>query len=469
MYRDTICAPATPPGEGGIAVVRVSGAEAVAATARLVARQLHDRRVTVGTVRDPVTGEPLDEALVLLMRGPRSFTGEDVVELHLHGSPLIVGRVLRALLSVGVRAAEPGEFSLRAFLNGRLDLAQAESVLDLIRARSEAAGRVAVEGLRGAVSEPVRATRDALLSTLAYLVARIDFPDEDVPAEPIAAPLGHAVAQLDALLAGAEMGRLYRDGARVAVIGPPNAGKSSLLNRLLRHDRAIVTPVAGTTRDTLEETAIIHGIPVTLVDTAGLSPTPDAIEALGIERSRAAAARADALLLVLDGSAPLPAEFNAMLDLTRDRPTLLLLNKYDLLDVHPDVPPVNLAAGMSDDAPRREDVPPPIGTQTAMTTLAISALRGDGIDVLESTLATILLGATTSATAVTVANPRHADALRRARASLTAAIDGAAAGLPEDFIAIDVRAALDALGEITGETAGEDLLNTIFRRFCIGK
>jgi tRNA modification GTPase len=445
MRADTIAAPATPPGEGGIAVIRVSGPAAAHAVSALFDRPLRDHRVVTGRVRDPASGEVVDEALGILMRGPRSFTREDVVELHCHGSALLVERVMRLLLAQGVRAAEPGEFTLRAFLNGRIDLAQAEAVLDVIRARTDAAQRVAMAGLRGRLSRAVGEVRDELLSALAYLVVRIDFPDEDVPAEDIRPTLGSAATAIERLLATARAGALRRDGARVTLIGPPNAGKSSLLNRLLREDRAIVTPIAGTTRDTVEETADLCGIPVVLTDTAGFATAPDAIEAMGIERSRRAAAAADALLVVLDGAAPSPPGLSELLALAVDRPALTVLNKSDL--------PAVLRAD-----------------QFAAPTLAVSATRGDGLEALETALAGLLgAGVEVSQQDLLIANPRHADALRRALASVQAADAATATGLPEDFVAIDVRAALDALGEITGETAGEDLLDTIFRRFCIGK
>jgi tRNA modification GTPase len=444
VRADTIAAPATPPGEGGIAVIRVSGPDAIAAMMPLFVRRPRDRRVVVGRILDPATTEVVDEAICILMRGPRSFTREDVVELHLHGGAVTVERVLGLLFARGVRPAEPGEFTLRAFLNGRIDLAQAESVLDLVRARTEAARRVAIAGLRGRVSEPVRAVRERLLGVLAYLVARLDFPEEDVPETDIGPDLACAAAEIERLLAGARAGALYRDGARVALVGPPNAGKSSLLNRLLRADRAIVTPVAGTTRDTLEETADINGIPVVLTDTAGLAAEPDPIEALGIERTRRAAAAADALLLVLDGAAPPPLDLPDMLALGEGRPLLVALNKCDL-------PPAFTPEGI------------------AAPCLWVSAARGDGLDALEDELARLLSPAALGAGEVVVANPRHAEALRRARAAVDSARTGLAGSLPEDFISIDVRAAVEALGEITGESAGEELLDAIFSRFCIGK
>jgi tRNA modification GTPase len=445
MRHDTIAAPATAPGEAGIAVVRISGPDATGAVAAIFDRRLRDRRVVLGRVRDPATGEVVDEALGILMRGPRSFTREDVVELHCHGGAVVTARVMRLLLAQGVRSAEPGEFTLRAFLNGRIDLAQAEAVLDVIRARTDAAHRVAVEGLRGRLSGAVSEIRAALLGALAYLVARIDFPDDDVPAEDIGPALMQARARTDALLAGAAAGRLYRDGARVVLVGPPNAGKSSLLNRLLREERAIVTPVAGTTRDTLEEAVNIGGVPIVLTDTAGMSEAPEPIESLGMERTRRAAAAADAVLLVFDRSAPLPCTVGELVALAEGRPALAALNKCDL--------PAAVTPA---------DLPVPA--------YEVSATRGDGLTALEAGLSSLLVGGSASSgQAVLVANARHAEALRQASERLRAAQDALESGLPEDFISIDLRGALDALGRITGETAGEDLLDEIFRRFCIGK
>lgn len=445
MRQDTIAAPATAPGEAGIAVVRISGPDALRAASSLFDRRLRNRRVVLGRLRDPNSGEVIDEAIGILMRAPRSFTREDVVEMHCHGGPVVTRRLMRLLLAQGVRAAEPGEFTLRAFLNGRVDLAQAEAVLDLIQARTDAAHRVAMEGLRGRLSDAVQEIRATLLFALAYLVARIDFPDDDVPAEEIGPVLTEAIGRIDALIAGADAGRLYRDGARVVLMGAPNAGKSSLLNRLLREERAIVTPVAGTTRDTLEEAVNIGGVPVVLTDTAGMSEAPEPIESLGMERTRRAAEGADAVLLVVDRSAPVPTSLAEMLLLAAGRPTIAALNKCDLPAV---IVPADLGV------PAYE----------------VSATRGDGMEALEAALSSMLIGrGGASGEAVLVANARHAEALREADVAVRAAAEAAASGLAEDFVSIDIRRAIDALGQITGETAGDDLLDEIFRRFCIGK
>src|SRR5579859_7049151 len=314
MQNDTIAAIATPPGVGGIGVIRVSGAEAFALVLPLF-RQTGGRTalpqshlLTYGHIVDPVTKEIVDEVLVAFMLAPRTYTREHVVEIQGHGGPLVLQRILRLVLLQGARMANPGEFTLRAFLNGRLDLAQAEAVMDLIEAQTEAGQRLAMQQLQGRVSEQVQEARHAILAVVARIEASIDFPEEDVPTPQPAelAPL-IAIAQqkIDDLLAGSEQGRLYRQGLRTVIIGRPNVGKSSLLNALLRSERAIVTPIAGTTRDTVEEVANLRGIPLHLIDTAGITPGNDPVEQIGVQRSRAAAESADVVLLVFDGSEPL--------------------------------------------------------------------------------------------------------------------------------------------------------------------
>src|SRR5213595_729237 len=311
MQNDTIAAIATPSGYGGIGVIRVSGSEAFLLVLPLLQRP--DRRtdlppshlLTYGHIVDPTSNEMLDEVLVAFMHAPHTYTREDVVEIQGHGGPLILRRILRTVLAQGARMANPGEFTLRAFLNGRLDLAQAEAVMDLIGAQTEAGQRLAMQQLQGRVSAQVQEARHAILAVLARIEASIDFPEEDVPT-PQPAELAPMIAiaqeQVGALLVGSEQGRLYRQGLRTAIIGRPNVGKSSLLNALLRSERAIVTPIAGTTRDTVEEVANLRGIPLHLIDTAGITPSTNPVEQIGIQRSRSAAESADVILLVFDGS-----------------------------------------------------------------------------------------------------------------------------------------------------------------------
>ncbi len=440
MQNDTIAAIATPPGIGGIGIVRVSGPDAFATVMPLL-RQAGGRTdlpqshlLTYGHIADPATGEIFDEVLVTFMRAPRTYTREDVAEIQGHGGPLILQRMLQLILARGVRLARPGEFTMRAFLNGRLDLAQAEAVMDLIHAQTEAGLRLALQQFRGRVSEQVQDARHNIQGAVARIEASIDFPEEDVPTpqpEELRPLVVAAQQQVDALLAGSEQGRLYRQGLRTAIIGRPNVGKSSLLNALLRSERAIVTPIAGTTRDTVEEVANLRGIPLHLIDTAGITPTDDPVEQMGVQRSRAAAESADMVLLVFDGAEQLSGqdhrvteELQAMgfgiekasnngLDGKRLpvavypgaalRPVITVVNKVD----RPQVLEVDQVCNLWPGAPL----------------VRTSTLTGSGLSDL----------------------------------------------LPLDFVSIDLRTAFDALGEVTGEAVSEDLLDRIFSEFCIGK
>ncbi len=448
MRSDTIAAIATAPGEGAVGILRLSGPDAKAVAGRIMRGRLRDRRARFARFREPDTGRLLDEGIALLMRAPRSYTGEDVVELHGHGGGRVLRRLFEATLAAGARPAEPGEFTLRAFLNGRLDLTQAEAVLALVQARTDGAADLALAGLQGKLREPLRAARAAAMELLAYLSARADFPDEDVPLRDIGPALASLSEQLDQLVADAEFGILQREGVRIAIVGRPNAGKSSLLNRLLRHDRAIVTPVPGTTRDTIEETANLRGLPVVLTDTAGIREAVDAVERFGVERSRAAAAASDLLLVVIDASEPLTADDQTLLAMSAGAPCVAALNKCDLGAV---VAPDALAAA-------------------GICAIRTSALTGAGLDLLEE----MLFEAATArrrppAAGAALSTVRQRDAALRAAASVRAAYAGFASNAPEDLLSVDLSAAVRALGELTGEDATEDLLDTIFSRFCIGK
>jgi tRNA modification GTPase len=482
MQNDTIAAIATPPGVGGIGVVRVSGADAFDRVAPLLRRPGQSQEVppippshllTYRHIIDPATQEVLDEVLVAFMRSPHSYTSEDVVEIQGHGGPLILERILRAVLAQGVRIANPGEFTLRAFLNGRLDLAQAEAVMDLISAQTEAGQRLAMQQLRGRLSKQVQAARLATLGVIARIEVSIDFPEEDVPT-PQPAELHPLIfvaqKQVDLLLAGSEQGKLYRQGLKTAIIGRPNVGKSSLLNALLRTERAIVTPVAGTTRDTVEEIANLRGIPLHLIDTAGITPTFDPIEQIGVQRSRAAAESADVVLLVFDGSEPLTeqdrrvsSELQAM---GFGNLTAVDASSKDAYDHRrPVVVVVNKA-----DCDLRLEVAEVGALWPQATFVKTSTLTGEGLPVLEESIADLVLtGKILSNESVLVTSARHQEALRRATEHLRASVVSLEQGLPLDFVSIDLRAAYDALGEVTGETASEDLLDKIFSEFCIGK
>ena len=472
MQNDTIAAIATPTGVGGIGVIRVSGADAFALVLPLF-RQPSGKTelppshlLTYGQIVEPQTGEVLDEVLVAFMQAPRTYTREDVVEIQGHGGPLVLQRILRAVLMQGARMANPGEFTLRAFLNGRLDLAQAEAVMDLIGAQTEAGQRLALQQLRGRVSEQIEEARHSILGAVARIEASIDFPEEDVPTPQPADLLPfivHAQQQIDMLLAGSQQGRLYKQGLRTAIIGRPNVGKSSMLNALLRTERAIVTPIAGTTRDTVEEVANLRGIPLHLIDTAGITPTSDPVEQMGVQRSRVAAESADVVLLVFDGSEPLTEqdrlvsqELHAMgfglvehAD-SSTRPVVVVINKVD--------------------RSQQIELDELRTLWTGAPIIFTSTLTGVGMEQLEDALAELVLaGKTINSASVLVTSARHQEALRRAAEHLQASLMPLQQGLPLDFVSIDLRAAYDALGEITGETASDDLLDKIFSEFCIGK
>jgi tRNA modification GTPase len=450
--NDTIAAIATGPGEAGLAVIRLSGPASAAILERIFhptrGRRLAARRLTHGWVVDPASGARIDEALAVRLPGPHSYTAEDVAEIHCHGGRLSPRRVIEAALAAGARLAEPGEFSLRAFLNGRIDLAQAEALLDLVQARTERARQLALEGVGGRLSAEIKAIRAELLVPRAELEARIDFADEDLPEHDVQPALEQGLERLRRLLAESEQGLVYRQGPRVAIVGRPNVGKSSLLNALLRAERAIVTPEPGTTRDTVEETASLGGIPFWLVDTAGLRPTSDPVERIGVDRGRAALASADLVLLVLDASQPLEPEDRALIADLATRDPLVALNKSDL--------PPRLSL---------EELEPLL---PAAPKLPVSAMRGGGLPTLERLLVERALGGPPLADPLAL-TPRQRDALRRAADSVAAALNAAQSGWPAEIQAGEVAAAIVALGEISGENATEDLLDTIFSRFCIGK
>ncbi len=425
--------------------MRLSGDEALPIAKAVFQGSLLDRRLSYGHIVDPKTGESIDEVLVSYMMAPHTYTREDVVEINCHGGPLPLQRILQLALRHGARLAQPGEFTLRAFLNGRIDLAQAESVLDVIRARTDASLRVAVQGLNGRLSSAIKGLRQQLLSALAYLTARIDFPEDELAPQELSQPLNEALLALQELIATADAGMVYRLGVKTAIVGRPNVGKSSLLNRLLREDRSIVTPIPGTTRDTIEEVASLKGVPFILVDTAGIIHSKNVVESLGVERSRKAIEQADLVLTVIDVSLPLTDADREIVALIGETAALVVANKCDL---------------------PHQAKPEELGREVIYT----SALSGEGLGLLEEKMVELALGGKAVVSdAPMVNNPRHKDALERAERSLAQALRDMAAGVPDDFVTINLTASLNALGEITGETVQEDLLETIFANFCIGK
>jgi tRNA modification GTPase len=460
MYSldDTIAAISSPIGEGGIGIVKMSGPEvlpilrAVFVPAKGPASDHYSwepvsHHLYHGRILDPQTRETVDEVLVSYMKAPRTYTRQDVGEINCHGGVVPLRRVLELTLRSGARLASPGEMTLRAFLLGRLDLAQAEAVLDVVRARTEAALRVAVDQLDGRLSLEIGEVRAELVGVLAYLEAAIDFSEDEIPERDITGPLLEALHTLEHLIRGAERGMIYRQGIRAAIVGRPNVGKSSLLNGLLRTSRAIVTPIPGTTRDTLEETVNLQGVPLVLVDTAGIAHSKQLVEQLGIERSRQALASADLALLVVDAHEPVRDADRQIAKLIGMKPAILVVNKTDL--------PVRSRFGDLLPSARRVE---------------LSALTGEGLAELEQAIVELIFsGEVIASNTALVTNPRHKQALEAALGHVRSAMQADGDGSPVDLIAIDLTAAVNALGEITGETATDDLLEIIFSEFCVGK
>lgn len=448
MENKTIAAISTPPGTGGIAVIRISGPQAIAIAdkvfrgCRLEEAQTHT--VHYGHVVDQA-GNILDEVLATVMRAPRTFTREDVVEISTHGGVWISRQVLRAVIEAGAYPAEAGEFTKRAFLHGRIDLSQAEAVIDMINAKNVLAQKNALSQADGSLSAQINAVRDRLVALSAAMQVAIDYPDEDleeVSAKDITNTLMDCQKAVDRLLKTADSGRLIQDGIATAILGRPNVGKSSLLNCLAREDRAIVTDIAGTTRDVIEEYVNLDGIMLRLMDTAGIRETMDDVEKMGVERSKQAAAQADLILIVLDAAAGLSAGDQKILELTKERPRIILVNKTDLEEDSLGIP---------------EAVP-------------VSAKTGAGLEELSQRIQSLYgLGAIQPENGTVITNMRHVKALQEASAALSSGISALAAGMPQDIVSIDISAAMDALGAITGATVSEDIVSAIFHNFCVGK
>ena len=454
MFDDTIAAIATPLGEGGLAVVRISGSEALAigdksfspvGKSSMKPSQAATHTIHYGKILR--RGKTIDEVLLSVLRAPRTLTREDVVEITCHGGLLPAKMVLDVVLENGARMAMPGEFTKRAFLNGRIDLTQAEAVADLIAARTDLALSAANEQLAGKLSQRINALRDDMVKILAHVEAHIDFPEEDIPPntkEQLLQRLENAAAFMDELLRTANEGQILRRGIRAAIVGRPNAGKSSLLNELLGHDRAIVSAIPGTTRDTIEETANIRGLPIIFVDTAGLRESRDEIEIEGIRRSRETLAKAELILHVLDHSEPLTgADENYLAEFARKK-RILVRNKIDL--------------------PQKLFLPDELGT------VGVCCLSGKGIEPLKDAIKNLVWAGEIRAEMLQVMiNSRHQDALKRAKAGTQETINALRENISLELAAMDLRIAVNAVGEIVGKTTTEDLLDSIFSQFCIGK
>ena len=458
MSEDTIAAISTAMSPSGIGIVRISGAGAVRTAGKIYRspggkKRLEDvpsHTIHYGYIYD---GDLMaDEVLVMVMRGPRSYTGEDTVEINCHGGLLAVRRVLEAVLHAGARMAEPGEFTKRAFLNGRIDLSQAEAVMDVINAGSEYALDSSLSQLKGSVMRSVRKIRGEILYEIAFIESALDDP-EHISLEGYPERLEEKTAQekerIERLIRSFSEGKMIREGIRTVIVGKPNAGKSSLMNMLVGEEKAIVTDVAGTTRDVLEEQVMLEGISLRMMDTAGIRETSDLVEQIGVERARKYAREADLILYVVDASVPLDENDREILEIIRDRKTIVLLNKSDLPQV---ISPGDLEQ---------------MGTWPV---LSISAGNRQGVEILEAQIRKMFFaGELEFNDQVYITNARHKNALEKARDSLEMVENSIAAGMPEDFFSIDLMDAYEALGTILGESVGEDLINEIFSKFCTGK
>jgi tRNA modification GTPase len=457
--EETIASISTPFGESGIGIVRISGylAEPIA---RKLFKPKKDQFYFIshhfhyGEIIDPRSGNPVDEVLIVLMKSPRTYTKEDIVEIHCHGGYFILQRVLELALKEGARMAQPGEFTKRAFLNGRIDLTQAEAVIDLIKAKTETSLEIANQQLRGWLFSEMTTLKTRLIENLALIEAHIDFPDEEI--EPIAfgelkKDLERMIGQVEEWISSYEEGRIFREGITCAIVGKTNVGKSSLLNVLLKEDRAIVTPIPGTTRDVIEEILNIYGIPIRLIDTAGLREPADSIEQEGVRRAKERVADSDFILLMLDGSRELDTDDLEIFREVNGKKRVVIINKNDL----------PLKISIEEMKNRFKNVP----------IVLISTLKKEGIDDLKKTIYNSLVHRDVRATPehLIVANIRHKTTLTQVRDNLSNVAKGLEEGISLEFIAFEFRSALDALGELVGETVTEEVLNRIFEKFCIGK
>lgn len=451
----TIAAVATPPGYGGIGVIRVSGSDSLSLVAKLVSDEVKDsflpQRASLQNLIHPETGVIIDEAVVTYFKAPRSFTGEDVVEISCHGSPVVLSEVLRLLTSFGVELAQPGEFSLRAFLNQRLDLAQAEAIKDLIHAQTTYQARLAARQLRGELSNQLRSIKEGLIELIVHFESSVEFVEDDLDPLDLAkflARIDTFIVQLSELAGSYRMGKLIRSGIKLALIGLPNVGKSSLFNSLLGRDRAIVTHLPGTTRDTLNESFSLHGIPVELVDTAGIREAEDLVEKIGVERTKSAISEADFVIAVVEAGTLLPAEEKELI--AQFPINLFVVNKSDL------------GVEMHEDSSRF------LAERAA--TLSVSALTGEGIEELKRHIYQQLVSESQAANeSAIITNERHFQALEQALEALQEAKQDLVSGFTEEIALANLHRALKSLGIITGETLITDIINQIFLTFCIGK
>ncbi|HLR19982.1 MAG TPA: tRNA uridine-5-carboxymethylaminomethyl(34) synthesis GTPase MnmE [Staphylococcus sp.] len=459
MDLDTITSISTPMGEGAIGIVRLSGADAVNVADKLYKgkEKLADvtsHTINYGHIIDPETGEVVEEVMVSVLRAPKTFTREDIVEINCHGGILTINKVLELTMSNGARMAEPGEFTKRAFLNGRIDLSQAEAVMDFIRSKTDRASKVAMNQIEGRLSDMIKRQRQSILEILAQVEVNIDYPEyDDVEDATTAFLLDKATEikqQINKLLETGTQGKIMREGLSTVIVGKPNVGKSSMLNNLIQDNKAIVTEVPGTTRDTLEEYVNVRGVPLRLVDTAGIRETEDIVERIGVERSRKALGEADLILFVLNNSEALSEEDRKLYEVIKNEDAIVIVNKMDLekkLDI--------------------DEVKEMIGDMPLIQT---SMLKQEGIDQLELQIRDLFFdGEVQNQDMTYVSNSRHISLLKQARNTIQDAIDAAEADIPMDMIQIDLTRTWEILGEIIGESASDDLIDQLFSQFCLGK
>ena len=449
---DTIAAIATPMGEGAIGIIRISGSDALAIIQKLFKgknlEQAASHTINYGHIVE--NGQVIDEVMVSLMRAPKTFTREDVVEINTHGGLAVTNEILQLVIRSGARMAEPGEFTKRAFLNGRVDLAQAEAVMDLIRAKTDKAMALAVQQLDGSLSNLINKTRQEILNTLAQVEVNIDYPEYDDVEEMTTALLREKTKEFEDLLANllrtARRGKILREGLSTAIIGRPNVGKSSLLNNLLREEKAIVTDIAGTTRDVIEEYVNIKGVPLKLVDTAGIRETDDVVEKIGVERSKKALEEADLVLLVLNASEKLTKQDRSLLEISQNSNRIVLLNKTDL--------PEKI---------ERDQLP--------QDAIPISVLKNENIDLIEDRINQLFFdnAGIIEQDATYLSNTRHISLIEKALESLQAVNQGLELGMPVDLLHVDMTRTWEILGEITGDAAPDELITQLFSQFCLGK
>ncbi|HDA0835633.1 TPA: tRNA uridine-5-carboxymethylaminomethyl(34) synthesis GTPase MnmE [Staphylococcus aureus] len=459
MDLDTITSISTPMGEGAIGIVRLSGPQAVEIADKLykgkhLLNDVPSHTINYGHIIDPESKEVIEEVMVSVLRAPKTFTREDIIEINCHGGILTINRVLELTMTYGARMAEPGEFTKRAFLNGRIDLSQAEAVMDFIRSKTDRASKVAMNQIEGRLSDLIKKQRQSILEILAQVEVNIDYPEyddvEDATTEFLLEQSKEIKQEINRLLDTGAQGKIMREGLSTVIVGKPNVGKSSMLNNLIQDNKAIVTEVAGTTRDVLEEYVNVRGVPLRLVDTAGIRETEDIVEKIGVERSRKALSQADLILFVLNNNEALTQEDYTLYEVVKNEDVIVIVNKMDL-EQNIDI---NEVKDMIGDTPL---------IQTSM-------LKQEGIDELEIQIRDLFFGGEVQNQDMTyVSNSRHISLLKQARKTIQDAIDAAESGVPMDMVQIDLTRTWEILGEIIGETASDELIDQLFSQFCLGK